>query len=84
MIIREATAVDQSSLTDRYSFPERVLLVLAPDQSPIVFQTISFGGVLVSTGWQEVQIACRGWSAGHVKSRPQLQLPKLSFLWPLS
>jgi len=29
-----------------------------------------FGGVLVSTGWQEVQIACRGWSAGHVKSRP--------------
>ena len=28
------------------------------------------GGVPVSTGWQEVQIACRGWSAGHVKSRP--------------
>jgi len=42
------------------------------------------GGVLVSTGWQEVQIACRGWSAGHDKSRPQLQLPKLSFLWLLS
>jgi len=29
------------------------------------------GGVLVSTGLQEVQIACRGWSAGHVKSRPR-------------
>jgi hypothetical protein len=28
------------------------------------------GGVPVSTGWHEVQIACRGWSAGHVKSRP--------------
>ena len=42
------------------------------------------GGVLVSTGLQEVQIACRGWSAGHAKSRPQLQLPKLSFLWQLS
>ena len=43
-----------------------------------------YGGVLVSTGLQEVQIACRGWSAGHAKSRPQLQLPKLSFLWQLS
>jgi len=28
------------------------------------------GGVPVSTGWQEARIACRGWSAGHVKSRP--------------
>ena len=34
------------------------------------FLTTIHGGVPVSTGWQEVQIACRGWSAGHVKSRP--------------
>jgi hypothetical protein len=28
------------------------------------------GGELDSTGQFEVQVACRGWSAGHVKSRP--------------
>lgn len=37
------------------------------------------GGVPVSTGWQEVQIACRGWSAGHVKSRPSFNC-RSSFL----
>ena len=37
------------------------------------------GGVTVSTGWQEVQIACRGWSAGHDKSRPSFNC-RSSFL----
>ncbi len=29
---------------------------------------LSFGGDLDSTGCWEVRVACRGWSAGHVKS----------------
>ena len=29
-----------------------------------------FGGELDSTGQIKVCVACRGWSAGHVKSRP--------------
>ena len=32
---------------------------------------VCFGGELDSTGQFEVQVACRGWSAGHVKSRPK-------------
>jgi len=43
------------------------------------FLTTIHGGVPVSTGWQEVQIACRGWSAGHVKSRPSFNC-RSSFL----
>jgi hypothetical protein len=39
-----------------------------------------FGGELDSTGQVEVQVARRGWSAGHVKSRPNYlnAEPKLS------
>ncbi len=31
----------------------------------------SAGGELGSTGQLEVLVACRGWSVGHVKSRPK-------------
>jgi hypothetical protein len=33
------------------------------------FRLLHFGGELDSTGQVEVQVAGRGWSAGHVKSR---------------
>jgi hypothetical protein len=32
------------------------------------------GGELGSTGLDEVSVACRGWSAGHVKSRPKISI----------
>lgn len=34
-------------------------------------KSVHFGGELDSTGQFEVRVACRGWSAGHVKSRPK-------------
>ena len=39
----------------------------------------SVGGELGSTGQFEVQVACRGWSAGHVKSRPINLIAEHSF-----
>jgi len=43
--------------------------------------TTPFGGELDSTGWVEGQVACRGWSAGHVKSRPKCYLPRVISHW---
>jgi hypothetical protein len=52
-------------------------LATHPRYNSNVFQSLGdrdngcLGGELDSTGQSEVQVACRGWSAGHVKSRPK-------------
>jgi hypothetical protein len=45
-------------------------IMLSGEESSSLFRIPIFGGELDSTGQVEVQVARRGWSAGHVKSRP--------------
>ncbi len=55
----------------KVQYPRRLLCIAFGPPCTYTYE-VSLGGELDSTGQVEVQVAYRGWSAGHAKSRPNI------------